>query len=399
MKKLTILGSTGSIGRSTLSVVRKNPHLFIIKALVADKNVKMIAEQCCEFRPDFAVMSDKVAANKLREILMHIKIPTEVLGGEQAISEIASLDDVDQVMIAMVGIAALLPALSAIKSGKQVLLANKESLVSGGRFLVEAVRDSTAQLLPIDSEHNAIFQSLPYYVQKNLGVLSTENNGIKNIILTGSGGPFREISLSKLDQITPDQACLHPNWSMGQKISIDSATMMNKGLEYIAVKWLFNVSFSQIEVILHPQSVIHSMIRYCDGSVIAQMSAPDMRVPISYAMGWPYRIESGSSSLNFKNIAALTFSEPDYSRYPCLKLAIEAGLSGPASTIILNAANEIAVAAFLASEIGFTDIARLNRMVLENLLCREPGSIEEVLAIDYEARSVSRELLKNFPLK
>ncbi|VFP78569.1 1-deoxy-D-xylulose 5-phosphate reductoisomerase [Candidatus Erwinia haradaeae] len=399
MKKLTILGSTGSIGRSTLSVVRKNPHLFIIKALVADKNVQMIAEQCYEFRPDFAVMSDQLAANKLREILIDIQIPTKVLGGEQAISEIASLDDVDQVMVAIVGMVALLPTLSAIKSGKQVLLANKESLVSSGRFLVEAVRDSTAQLLPIDSEHNAIFQSLPYNLQENLGFLSTEKHGIENIILTGSGGPFREISLSKLDQITPDQACLHPNWSMGQKISIDSATMMNKGLEYIAVKWLFNVSFSQIEVILHPQSVIHSMIRYCDGSVMAQMSSPDMRVPISYAMGWPDRIQSGSSSLNFKNIEAITFSEPDYSRYPCLKLAIEAGLSGQASTIILNAANEIAVAAFLDSKIGFTDIARLNSMVLEHLLCKEPGSIEEVFAIDCEARSVSKALLRHFPLK
>ncbi|VFP87631.1 1-deoxy-D-xylulose-5-phosphate reductoisomerase [Candidatus Erwinia haradaeae] len=399
MKKLTILGSTGSIGRSTLSVVRANPNLFVVRALVADRNVNMIAEQCYEFRPDFVVMSDELAANELHKKLINFNISTKVLGGEKAVCEIAALDDVDQVMVSIVGVAGLLPTLSAIQAGKQVLLANKESLVSGGRFLLEAVSASSTQLLPIDSEHNAIFQSLPHYLQKNLSSSSKDKYGVEGIILTGSGGPFSQTPLSKLDQITPDQACLHPNWIMGQKISVDSATMMNKGLEYIAAKWLFDLSFSQIEVILHPQSVIHSMVRYCDGSVIAQMSSPDMRVPIAYAMGWPYRIQSGAASLNFQNISAITFSEPDYLRYPCLKLAMEASLAGQASTTILNASNEIAVEAFLESRIYFTDIARLNSMVLDYFFCSEPESIEDVLAIDVEARAISRELLQHFSLK
>jgi len=396
MKQLTILGSTGSIGTSTLAVVRENPHLFAVKALVAGRNVELMAEQCQVFRPAYAAMSDEASAQALRQRLQQLNVATEVFAGEQAACELAALDEVDQVMAAIVGAAGLLPTLAAIRAGKTILLANKESLVTCGRLFMDEVRHASAQLLPIDSEHNAIFQSLPASIQQQLGYADLGENGIDSIILTGSGGPFRETPLAALDSVTPDQACAHPNWSMGRKISVDSATMMNKGLEYIEARWLFNATDAQMEVILHPQSVIHSMVRYRDGSVIAQLGSPDMRTPIAHAMAWPQRVSAGVTPLDFTRMGALTFAEPDFTRYPCLKLAMDACEAGQSATTALNAANEVAVAAFLNTEIRFTDIAALNSAVLASLSCQEPQSVEAVIEIDKLARVAAAELLPRF---
>ncbi|WP_208951102.1 1-deoxy-D-xylulose-5-phosphate reductoisomerase [Rahnella sp. ChDrAdgB13] len=396
MKQMTILGSTGSVGTSTLSVVRSNPDAFSVKALVAGRNVDVMAQQCLEFRPAYASMADESSTRKLRAILSEQGIHTEVLSGPDAAIELAALDDVDQVMSAIVGAAGLLPTLSAVHAGKQVLLANKESLVTCGRIFMDAVRQSQSQLLPIDSEHNAIFQSLPESVQRQLGYASLEEHGISRIVLTGSGGPFRELPLDQFSRVTPEQACAHPNWSMGRKISVDSATMMNKGLEYIEARWLFNASAAEMEVIIHPQSVIHSMVRYRDGSVLAQLGSPDMRTPIAHAMAYPRRVATDVEALDFCKMGALTFSDPDYARYPCLQLAIEASNTGQAATTTLNAANEISVAAFLNGEIRFTDIASLNRQVMEQLVSAEPTSVEEVLEIDARARASAKDKLPQF---
>jgi len=398
MKQLTILGSTGSVGTSTLSVVRANPDAFAVRALVAGTNIKVMAEQCLEFSPQYASMADETSASELRRILKEQGSKTEVMSGVKAACELAALDDVDQVLSAIVGAAGLLPTLAAVKAGKRILLANKESLVTCGRIFMDAVRESHSQLLPIDSEHNAIFQSLPENVQQELGYASLEKNGVSRIILTGSGGPFRELPLNELSAVTPDQACAHPNWSMGRKISVDSATMMNKGLEYIEARWLFNASAEQMEVIIHPQSMIHSMVRYVDGSVLAQLGSPDMRTPIAHAMAYPKRVAAGVEPLDFCKMGALTFSEPDFSRYPCLKLAIEASRTGQAATTALNAANEISVAAFLAGKIRFTDIAELNRQVMEKTLPGEPQCVEAVLDIDRTARERALLLLQSFSL-
>ncbi|KEY60158.1 1-deoxy-D-xylulose-5-phosphate reductoisomerase [Serratia sp. DD3] len=394
MKQLTILGSTGSVGTSTLAVVRENPDLFAIKALVAGRNVAVMAQQCIEFRPDYAAMADEKAANELRLLLAENGVKTEVLAGEQAACELAALSDVDQVTAAIVGAAGLLPTLAAIRASKQVLLANKESLVTCGRLFMEAVQKSQAQLLPLDSEHNAIFQSLPETIQRQLGYGSLAEQGVSRIVLTGSGGPFRSTPLTQFASMTPDQACAHPNWSMGRKISVDSATMMNKGLEYIEARWLFNASAEQMEVILHPQSVIHSMVRYADGSVLAQLGTPDMRTPIAHAMAYPQRVNSGVAALDFCRIGALTFSEPEPERYPCLYLAIKAFDAGQAATTALNAANEIAVAAFLQEQIRFTDISTVNHSVVECLALKEPTSIEMVLDIDRQAREMARGMVR-----
>jgi len=393
MKQLTILGSTGSIGTSTLSVVRHNPEQFSVMALVAGKNVARMAEQCLEFRPVWAVMDDEASAQRLREILREQGGTTQVLAGQKAACDMAALDGVDQVMAAIVGAAGLLPTLAAIAAGKQVLLANKESLVTCGRLFMDAVKRSGAQLLPIDSEHNAIFQSLPETIQQNLGYADLEDNGVSSIILTGSGGPFRETPIGDLAAMSPDQACCHPNWSMGRKISVDSATMMNKGLEYIEARWLFNAHAKQMEVLIHPQSVIHSMVRYRDGSVLAQLGAPDMRTPIAHAMAFPERVASGVEPLDFCKIGTFTFMEPDYHRYPCLKLAIEAFEQGQAATTVLNAANEIVVEAFLHHRLRFTDIAALNRAALEQVDLTEPQSVDEVQAVDAAAREIARNLV------
>ncbi|RPE04290.1 1-deoxy-D-xylulose-5-phosphate reductoisomerase [Candidatus Pantoea deserta] len=396
MKRLTLLGSTGSIGTSTLAVVRANPELYQITALVAGQNVALMAEQCQAFQPRYAAMADEVSAQALRERLKALNVATEVLSGVQAACELAALDEVDQVMAAIVGASGLLPTLAAIRAGKSVLLANKESLVTCGRLFMEAVRHHQAQLLPVDSEHNAIFQSLPASIQHQLGYADLRENGIESIILTGSGGPFRDTPLADLTTMSPEQACAHPNWSMGRKISVDSATMMNKGLEYIEARWLFNASAAQMEVILHPQSMIHSMVRYCDGSVLAQLGSPDMRTPIAHCMAWPARIPAGVTPLDFTRMAALTFAEPDFARYPCLKLAIEACEAGQAATTTLNAANEVAVAAFLDNQIRFTDIAALNSEVLAAQAFSEPDTVEAVLEIDRSARASATAMLPRF---
>ncbi|OCA52741.1 1-deoxy-D-xylulose-5-phosphate reductoisomerase [Photorhabdus namnaonensis] len=396
MKRLTILGSTGSVGKSTLTVVRNHPDKFKVTALAAGKNIQVMAEQCLEFRPQCAAMADEVSAKELRQLLIEQGCKTEVFFGEQATCDLAALNDVDQVMSGIVGVAGLLPTLAAIRAGKQILLANKESLITSGRFFMDAVAQHNAQLLPIDSEHNAIFQSLPEVIQRNLGRGDLKQHGIANIILTGSGGPFRHTPLEQLAFVTPDQACAHPNWSMGRKISVDSATMMNKGLEYIEACCLFNASAAEMEVVIHPQSVIHSMVRYQDGSVIAQLGTPDMCTPIAYAMAYPNRIASGVEPLDFYSLGALTFSKPDYERYPCLKLAIEACHAGQAATTALNAANEEIVRVFLQNGISFTDIAIINRQVVEKLNLPEPQSIEEVLQIDNLARDLAMKTIRSF---
>ena len=396
MKRLTVLGSTGSIGCNTLDVVRHNPESFTVTALVAGRNVARMVEQCLEFSPRYAVMDDARSAHAVMLALREHGSQTEVLSGQQAACDVAALDEVDQVMAAIVGAAGLLPTLAAIRAGKVILLANKESLVTCGRLFLEAVKQHNAQLLPVDSEHNAIFQSLPQSFQRDLGYADLAQHGVSSILLTGSGGPFRETPIAELSAMTPDQACRHPNWSMGRKISVDSATMMNKGLEYIEARWLFNASAQQMEVLIHPQSVIHSMVRYQDGSVLAQLGEPDMRTPIANTMAWPQRVVSGAKSLDFCKMSALSFGEPDYARYPCLKLAMEAFEQGQAATTALNAANEIAVAAFLDGQIRFTDIAAVNLAVLEHLDLSEPQSVEAVLAIDVRAREEATAQAKHF---
>ncbi|HBO23273.1 MAG TPA: 1-deoxy-D-xylulose-5-phosphate reductoisomerase [Providencia sp.] len=386
MKRLTILGSTGSIGTSTLSVVRQNPDKFQVLALVAGKNVAEMASQCIEFNPKYASMADESSAQSLRRILSENNCKTEVLSGKEATIELAGLDDADQVMSAITGVAGLLPTLAAIRKGKRILLANKESLITSGRLFFNAIREHNATVFPIDSEHNAIFQSLPEVIQLNLGFADLSASGISSIILTGSGGPFRDTPLSHFANVTPDEACNHPNWSMGRKISVDSATMMNKGLEYIEACYFFNATQDQMEVIVHPQSVIHSMVRYRDGSVIAQLGTPDMRTPISYSMAYPQRIMSGAKPLDFATLSSLTFVQPDFQRYPCLKLAMDACHEGQAATTVLNGANEITVEAFLEGKIRFTDIAKINHKTMEKHVFSEPVSIEEVLEIDAWAR-------------
>jgi len=399
MQQLTILGSTGSIGVSTLDVVRQNSELYKIIALVGGKNIGLMAEQCLEFRPRHVAMADEASAVELRERLQAAKLDIDISYGIDAACELAALPEVDQVMSAIVGASGLLPTLSAIKASKRVLLANKESLVTCGKLFMDAVRRYDAQLLPVDSEHNAIFQSLPEVLQHKLGYGELEEAGVDSIILTGSGGPFRDTPVSELKNKTPDQACAHPNWSMGRKISVDSATMMNKGLEYIEARWLFNARRSQMEVIIHPQSVIHSMVRYRDGSVIAQLGTPDMKTPIAHSMAWPQRISTGEKPLDFTQINALTFTQPDFQRYPCLALAIEACEKGQSFTTALNATNEVAVAAFLEGKISFTDIAALNTDIMNQISFAEPSSIEDVLQIDVESRRLTRELIvKHFAI-
>lgn len=386
MKKITILGSTGSIGISALSVIKNNPTLFKVIALIAKKNVSIILQQCELFSPNWVGMYDESSANILRKKLKDKKINTHVVSGEKDICELASLKEVDQVISAIVGMAGLLPTLSAIYAGKTILLANKESLITCGHLFMKALSSSGAKIFPIDSEHNAIFQVLPLEVQKNLGAANLKKNGVKSIILTASGGPFYNFSLSDLSLVTPKQACSHPNWSMGKKISVDSATMMNKGLEYAEARWLFNAVDTEIKILIHPQSVIHSMVENCDGSILAQLSVPDIRIAISYAMSWPRRIYTGVDFLNFTNIKNLSFLEPDFIQFPCLKLAIDAFSQGQAAMIVLNAANEVSVSAFLNHKICFTKIAEINIDILMSSFFSEPNSIEEVLEIDRKAR-------------
>ncbi|MFZ7240478.1 1-deoxy-D-xylulose-5-phosphate reductoisomerase [Avibacterium avium] len=393
-QKLVILGSTGSIGTSTLSVIEHNPDKYQAFALVGGRNVQLMVEQCVKFQPTFAALGDESAAKNLTEKLTALGLRTQVLSGQQAICELAAHPAADQVMAAIVGAAGLLPTLSAVQAGKRVLLANKESLVTCGQLFIDEVKKNHAQLLPVDSEHNAIFQSLPPQAQEKIGFCPLQELGISKIVLTGSGGPFRYTDLSEFDQITPEQAVAHPNWSMGKKISVDSATMMNKGLEYIEARWLFNASADEIEVIIHPQSIIHSMVRYIDGSVIAQMGNPDMRTPIAETMAYPQRTFAGVAPLDFYQLNGLTFLAPDYQRYPCLKLAIDAFAAGQYATTAMNAANEISVEAFLNRQIKFTDIAKVNTQVVEKISPQQIQSIDDVLDVDKKARALAWQIIQ-----
>ncbi len=398
MQKLTILGATGSIGASTLKVVEQNPEQFSVIALAAGSNIEKMVALCQKWQPKYAVMADKGAAVALKSELITSAPNTEVLGGLDGLCHVASLPEVDSVMAAIVGAAGLLPTMAAVKAGKRVLLANKEALVMSGQLFIDAVQQYGAELLPVDSEHNAIFQCLPQQVQTSLGRCDLNEHGISHILLTGSGGPFRYTDIAELEKVTPAQAVAHPNWSMGPKISVDSATMMNKGLEYIEAKWLFNASREQLKVIIHPQSVIHSMVQYRDGSVLAQMGEPDMATPIALTMSYPSRVDAGVKPLDFTQVSELTFLQPDFARYPCLKLAIEACYEGQHATTALNAANEVSVDAFLNNRLGFTDIARINASVLNKISasCKteDVNSLESLLELDRMTRSIALEFIR-----
>ena len=381
MKRLAILGATGTIGVNTLDVVARNADRFEVVALTANINDERLAEQCIEWRPRYAVMTDAAAARRLRERLGGRCAETEILDGVAGLEHVASAAEVDLVMAGIVGAAGLLPSLAAARAGKRVLLANKEALVMSGRLFMDAVRENGAELLPIDSEHNAVFQCMPAARDGGL-----EAAGIRRILLTASGGPFRESSPEELAGVTPEQACAHPNWVMGRKISVDSATMMNKGLEVIEACWLFETGPERVQVVVHPQSIVHSMVEYDDGSVLAQLGNPDMRTPIAHALAWPERIGSGVDSLDLTAVGRLAFEPADMQRFPCLRLGFEAAASGGAASATLNAANEVAVEAFLNRRIRFTDIARILDTALEGHPGGEPQSLDEVLAIDAEAR-------------
>ena len=385
---LTILGSTGSIGESTLDVVSRHPEKFRVFALAGHKQVEKLAVQCRTFRPEYAVVADAEHAARLEALLKRDGTATQVLHGAQALVDVASADEVSGVMCAIVGAAGLPSALAAAQKGKTIYLANKETLVVSGALFMETARANGAAVLPIDSEHNAIFQVLPRDYTGRLN-----EHGIRSIILTASGGPFLTADLGTFDSITPAQAVKHPNWSMGRKISVDSATMMNKGLELIEAHWLFNCPPDKLEVVIHPQSVIHSMVRYRDGSVLAQLGNPDMRTPIAYCLGLPERIDSGVGDLDFDTLSALTFQKPDFDRFPCLKLAYEAMNAGGAAPCVLNAANEAAVAAFLDGQIKFTDIAKTVAHCLAQDFSDDLGNIENLLAQDAVTRRQAQEFI------
>lgn len=384
-KGITVLGATGSIGLSTLDVLARHPNDYQVIALTANTQSDVLFQQCQTFHPKYAVMVDEASAEALADKLKAVGSATEVLSGSAALEQVAALPETDYVMAAIVGAAGLLPSLAAAKAGKRVMLANKEALVMSGKLFMDAVRDNGAELLPIDSEHNAIFQSMPVHGKA----------GVKRILLTGSGGPFRTRAINTLQQVTPEQAVAHPNWSMGQKISVDSATMMNKGLEVIEACWLFDVPSTQIQVVIHPQSTIHSMVSYIDGSVIAQLGNPDMRTPIAYALAWPQRIDAGVDELDFFQLARLDFEAPDFNRFPCLKFAYDAHQMGGYASIALNAANEIAVENFLDHRINFTEIPQL----IENALEQAPGGtplvLEDILIQDADSRKQARLWIKN----
>ncbi len=387
MNNIVVLGGTGSIGTSTLDVIKRNQDKYSLFAVSAHKNAERMMQIIQEYAPKVAVVTDNLAYEKVKTFVKDNRITsTEVLYGMDSLNAVAKADEVDSVMSAIVGAAGLKPTLSAISSGKTVYLANKESLVMSGKIFVDNAKRYKAKIVPVDSEHNAIFQCLPQKEQERIGHCALTEAGIRNILLTGSGGPFRNRDLSTFNEITPEEAVSHPNWSMGKKISVDSATMMNKGLEFIEAKWLFNASVDDIKVVIHPESVIHSMVQYIDGSVLAQLGKPDMRTPIARAMAWPERIESGVSDLDFFSLGSLTFMEPDFNRYPCLKLAIEACHTSQALTTALNAANEVAVYAFLDRKIKFVDIYKLCANVIERFVKADDSCLESILEIDANAR-------------
>jgi len=380
MQSITILGATGSIGESTLDVIARHPDKYSVFALTGNTQIQKLATQCLLHRAQFAIVNDAAAASQLRELLLATGCKTEVLHGIEALCQVSSAVQVDTVMAAIVGAAGLVPTLAAVKAGKKILLANKESLVMAGGLFMQAVKASGSVLLPIDSEHNAIFQCLPAnYEQAAL-------SGVSKLLLSASGGPFRGWSLGQMAAVTPDQACAHPNWSMGRKISVDSASLMNKGLELIEACWLFNMHASQIEVVVHPQSVIHSLVQYTDGSVLAQLGNPDMRTPIAHALAWPDRIESGVADLNLFEIGRLDFEQPDIKSFPCLQLAFDAAAAAGDAPAILNAANEVAVQAFLDERISFTQIAEVVDNTLSGLDYSEPDGLDAVQESDLKAR-------------
>lgn len=384
MQNITILGSTGTIGKQTLDVIARHPKAYKAYALAANSNVAALFEQCVQYKPNYAVMLSEKAAHELRQQLKTYGSKTQVLAGISGLEQIASDENVHSVMAAIVGAAGLKPAMAAAYAGKRILLANKETLVMAGSLFMQAVKAGGATLLPIDSEHNAIFQVMPPQSLQQL-----EDGGVRKIILTASGGPFRQYTQAQLQGVTVELALKHPNWVMGAKITIDSASLMNKGLEVIEAHWLFNAKPSQIEVVVHPQSIVHSMVEYVDGSVLAQLGNPDMRTPIAYALGYPNRIESGVSSLDFLSIAKLEFEAPDFVRFPCLQLAYDALGAGGTAATILNAANEVAVAAFLEERIGFTDIPALIGHTLNKMPTQAIDSIEHLTAVDDEARQLA----------
>jgi 1-deoxy-D-xylulose-5-phosphate reductoisomerase len=389
MQQITVLGSTGSIGTSTLDVVARHPEKFNIVALTANRQVDLLFRQCVQFVPRYAVLLDEAAAAQLRKLLGDAGLKTEVLCGVAALEQVCILPEVDAVMAAIVGAAGLRPTLAAAHAGKKILLANKETLVMAGNVFMDAVRASGAVLLPIDSEHNAIFQALPRDYNGDMA-----SSGVRRILLTASGGPFRNTPLGELQHVTPDQACAHPNWVMGRKISVDSASMMNKGLEVIEARWLFNASADEIQVVIHPQSVIHSLVEYIDGSVIAQLGNPDMRTPIAYGLAYPERIDSGVAALDLFKVATLDFTEPDFQRFPCLGLAYQALRAAGTAPAVLNAANEIAVAAFLENKIPFLTIARVIESVLGLLPVHSVACLDDVLGADAEARRAAMQQIK-----
>jgi len=385
MKGITVLGSTGSIGVNTLDVISRHLDKYKVKALTANTNVALLLEQCIKHAPEIAVMVNEESASKLEKELK-IKAPDiKVLSGVEGLINSVESTEVDYVMAAIVGAAGLLPTLAAARSGKRVLLANKEALVMSGKLFMDTIRDNNAELLPIDSEHNAIFQCMPTDFNRGLSGV-----GVRKILLTASGGPFRTTPLEQLAAMTPDQACAHPNWVMGRKISVDSATMMNKGLEVIEACWLFHTQADFIQVVIHPQSVIHSLVEYSDGSVLAQLGNPDMRTPIAYGLAWPERIDAGVERLDLFDIAHLDFVKPDEQRFPCLRLAREAMQQGGTSSAILNAANEVAVNEFLHKRIRFTDIAHVIETVLEKVMYNDATSLEVILNDDKLARELAK---------
>jgi 1-deoxy-D-xylulose-5-phosphate reductoisomerase len=387
-RNIVILGATGSIGESALDVIARHPDRFAVTALCANSRWEALLDLVRRFRPPYAALLDAAAARQLESAVQREGLATRVLQGEAGLCAIAALPEADTVVAAIVGAAGLAPTLAAARAGKRILLANKETLVLAGALFIEAVRAGGATLLPIDSEHNAIFQCLPHARTNGVGTI-----GVRRILLTASGGPFRITPADELANVTPDEACAHPNWRMGRKISVDSATMMNKGLEVIEAHWLFGAAIDMIEVVIHPQSVIHSLVEYVDGSVLAQLGHPDMRTPIAQALAWPERVDAGVSSLDLARIGVLHFSTPDAARFPCLGLAYAALRDGGTATAVLNAANEIAVAAFLEGRIGFLDIAAVCERTLESVAAGPVHSLDDALAADAAARRGAQSFL------
>ena len=391
LKQVAILGSTGSIGVNTLDVIRAHPDRFKVVALTAAKQIERLAEQCIEFKPTIAVVADAEGASKLTQLLQAKKITTQVLYGPEALVSAITESGCDTVMAAIVGAAGLVPALAAAQAGKRVLLANKEALVMSGNLFMQAMQAGGGELLPIDSEHNAIFQCLPDRFTKN----PSAHLGVEELWLTASGGPFRDKPLADLSDITPEQACAHPNWVMGRKISVDSATMMNKGLEVIEAFWLFGLPLEKIKVLIHPQSVVHSMVRYRDGSVLAQMGQPDMRTPIAYGLAWPERIEAGVAPLNLTQLSGLSFTEPNFAQFPCLSLAFAAAKAGGTTPAVLNAANEVAVAAFLDDGLPYLSIPNVVERCLNTLPSVAASSLETILEADALARRTANDFIRD----